>query len=269
MKGVFYFLLFTVSLLTNAQIIEYVSIQGSQGEFDTNDHIVQAQGKDQLFFLYGEENETAIVTLALSAQAIDFDISLVASSDFTIIDSLYRWGDSIQFRVRFKQLSQVELLRLTFKIAEADFEAIEEVPLLPVYETYATIYPNSDELFIGEEKTFEVVTNNPKNLLVDYRWKEGPSFNHRFSRNGQVVLLHLIPKQRGSLPFELPIALRKPRLDFNDSLTFYTEPLSANFQVKEGRLVFLQLDQPEITPEEDKRDPDHHTNRQSPQTPHR
>ena len=244
-----------VALIGNAQLIEKITIRTDSVNFTSDQNGINYQGRTHVYFQYDQENEVAEVTLKLSAQAVDYDLKLLSSGDYQLIDSLIQIGSRIRFKVRFNQLSSADFLKFSFQVSEGDFVNIEEVLLLPVHQTYATIYPGNDELYIGEEKTFEVVTNNAENLILDFRWREGENFNYRFSKSGQQVLLHVIPTALGQQYLDLPIKLRKPRRDINGKIIFQTEPLQNEFIVKEGRLVFLQFDRPEITPNDDKKEP--------------
>ena len=236
----------------SAQVIEDLSLRIDTSTYAFSTHSSMYQSEKHLVFAYDSENPVVQVSVALSPEAIDYEIYLLPTRDFDVIDSLVIIGQEGQFKVRFKQLSSSEFLRFSFIVKQQDITGREEFPLLPIQSTYALIYPDSEELFIGEESVFEVVTGNPNNLQLDYRWKEGNSFNHRFSQQGNQVFLHLIPTEPGVQDFEFSAALNKPRLDPEDSLQFRTEPHQNQFFVKEGILVFLKLDKQEITPREDR-----------------
>ena len=253
-----YFLPFFILLTAHSgfsQLIEKVTIRVDSLVFTSSQNAINYQGESHIYFQYGQENAVADVSLRLGSQSVDYDLRLLPSGDFQVIDSLVRFGNQVRFKVRFNQLSNSEFLRFSFRVSEGQFVTMEEIHLLPVHQTYATIYPGNDELYIGEEKTFEIVTNNPENLVLDNRWQEGKDFNHRFSRVGQQVLLHLIPTSLGDQYLDLPIKLKKPRNDVNGKIVFQTEAIQNEFVVKEGRLAFLQLDRQEITPNDDKKEP--------------
>jgi hypothetical protein len=255
MNRILSFAFFIATLNLSAQLINDVSIRLDSLVFSKSIHSVPFQGEPHIYFQYASENPVAEINVRFQSQAVDYSIELLPSSDYQIIDSLVRVGSRARFKVRFNQLSSSEFLKFSFRVEEGEFVALEEINLLPVYQTYATIYPGSEELFIGEEKTFEVITNNPENLRLDFRWHQGENFNHRFSRNGQQVLLHLIPTALGRQYLDLEIPTKKPRLDINEELVFNTEAIQNEFIVKEGRLAFLQLDKQEITPNDDKKEP--------------
>jgi hypothetical protein len=251
-----YAVLFTVATqCLFGQIIEDLILQLDSNRYTFSTQSRDFYGEDHLFFEYNEEMPAAQVTLKLSDQSEGYAIQLLPSSDYEVLDSLVRFGEMARFKVRFKGLSGSDFLRFSFRVSKEEIVRLEEFPLMPTQSTYATIYPGSDELFIGEEKVFELVTNNANNLVLDYRWQEGDAFNYRFSQSANQTFLHLIPTKLGSQMLGLPIALRNPSIDFNDSLQFATEPIINIFNIKEGRLVFLGLDRQEITPNDDKTEP--------------
>ncbi|MFT7281513.1 MAG: hypothetical protein ACI9DM_001239 [Cyclobacteriaceae bacterium] len=242
-------------LSLNAQVIQNITLRSQGGSFNSEEHALDWLGERHTYFAFSEENEVFQIALQLKSLYPNVEVNLVPSIDFDLQDTLLVVGNQVRFKIKFTNLNEAELLRLSFQVLAGDLELLEEYPLLPVSETFATIYPNDSELFIGEEKSYELVSNQLDNLRLDYRWQETPSYNYRYSRNGDQAFLHLIPTQLGQLEFNLRVPLRMPRFDLNDSLTFMAEALQTEFTVREGRLVFLQLDKQEITRQDDKREP--------------
>lgn len=242
--------------VSQAQLIQDLSLKLEDGKtYSWKNDRTNFQGEPHLIFNYQKESPTGQVTINLSTQALDYDIQLLPSRDFEVIDTLVRYSNFARFKIRFNELSASEFLRFSFRISDEEFVRLEEIPLLPSNNTYATIYPGTEELFIGEEKIFEIVTNHPENLMLDYRWNQGEPFSYRYSMAGNQVFLHLIPTQLGRQYLDLHVPIRKPRIDVNGEVVFETEALQNTFMVKEGRLVFLSLDKQEITPNDDKKEP--------------
>jgi len=211
--------------------------------------------EEYTYFEYDEEDEVVSVTLYFDESEEAFELELLPSGDFSLIDSLVRVQDFAQFKVRFNQLTNTQFLAFTFRVTRGKAVSLAKIPLLPVSQTYATIYPASNELYIGEEKVFELVSNNPQNLALDNRWTEGLPINYRFSSEGSQNLLHILPTELDRNPIRITIPLRKPRIDEDGKLSFELKPINYDFVVREGRLVFLQLDKQEITPNDDKTEP--------------
>lgn len=220
-------------------------------EFLWTEHAIEVKGQKRLSFEYQEENEVAEVYLFFDEAAPVQDVSLLASGDFTLIDSLLHFSDYVRFKVRFNSLTTTDFLKFTFKIRLEDKEELVELPLFPYTHTYAALYPETEELFIGEEKIIPLTTNNVENIAIDNRWSEGLPVNYRMTREGADLLVHVLPNTLGTQKVTIPIHVRKPDLQ-NGALVYQMEPIELSFNIKSGRLAFLQFDKQEVTPKEDK-----------------
>ncbi|MEP0365386.1 MAG: hypothetical protein ABJN36_07885 [Cyclobacteriaceae bacterium] len=211
--------------------------------------------RDYLPFEYQEESEVAEAYVYFDMDAGIEDIQLVSSSDYELLDSIFVISDHARFKVKFHELTNSDFLKFTFKM-RLDSQTIEyvDVPLFPYTQTYVEYYPAEEELFIGEEKITEITTNRPDNIVIDNRWTEGQSINHRLTKNGNRILLHLDPTELGRQTVRVPISLKKPTL--KDGEVIYDVPdIVKSFSIKSGRLAFLQSDQQEITPNADSKEP--------------
>lgn len=238
-------------------------------EYSWTNNAIATGDRKQLAFEYAEENEVAEVYLFFDEASPIKDVSLLPSADFRLIDSLFIFSDYIRFKVRFNNLTSTNFLKFTFKLQldtplateddsknlrdSANFELVD-LPLFPYTNTYVELYPGTDELYIGEEKVFQLTTNNIDNIQVDNRWTEGLPINYRTTREGSDLLLHLLPNSLGTHQLSVPLNVKKPLLK-NGKLDYNPEPIEETFSIKSGRLVFLQFDKQEVTPNDDKTEP--------------
>lgn len=224
-------------------------------EFSWEKHTTVVNGKERLAFQYQEDNEVAEVYIFFEEDAPVEQVRVLPSGDFSIIDSLLFFSDYARFKVRFSDLTNSEFLRFTFELRIDSLTAhLVELPLFPYTQTYAALYPSTEEMYIGEEKIFEVTTNNQKNIQVNNRWTEGLSINYKTTKSGGDLLLHLLPNELGGQQMEVNLNLKKPYLETGE-FSYELPALTHTFNIKSGRLAFLQFDQAEITPKDDKKEP--------------
>ncbi len=223
-------------------------------EYTWKKNWVLEQNKKQLAFSYTEENQVAEVYLYFDGDA-DIDlIELVPSADYYLVDSLILNRDYARFKVRFNQLTSSDFLKYLIRVKLDSSEQLVELPIFPFTETYLELYPSTDELYIGEEKVFELTTNNAENIVADNRWTEGLPINYRVVKEGSKLLLHLLPNSLGNQMISIPFQLKKPYFQYGQP-NYHLPLLNYSFYVRSGRLAFIQFDKNEVTPNDDKTEP--------------
>lgn len=224
-------------------------------EYSWSENTVTVGGRERLGFRYNEEDEVVEVYVLLDDHTPAQQLRLLPSADFVLVDSLLVFSEYIRFKVRFSNLTTSNFLKFTFELRlDSLHSELIDLPLQPYTKTYVTLYPPTEELFIGEEKVFELTTNNPHNLVIDNRWTQGLPINYRTTRTGDEVFLHVLPNALGDLRLTVPFQVNKPNL-VNGRLRNEVEPVVQHFTIKSGRLAFLQFDQKEVTPKDDKIQP--------------
>lgn len=216
-------------------------------------HAIEVRGKKQLAFPYDEESEIVEVFLRFRNISDSNNLRLLPSGDYELVDSLLVLPNYARFKVKFRSLTESNFLKFTFEVS-TDTSAYEltELPLFPYTNTYVELYPSTDELFVGEEVVFEITTNNVGNLVYDSRWTEGLPINYRVFRDGKQFLLAVLPGSLGSHRISVPFSVKKPSFDSEGYLSYTLPPIEYEFQIKAGRLAFLQTDKQEVTPPDDK-----------------
>lgn len=177
-------------------------------------------------------------------------VALLPSGDFDLVDSLIVTGpDQARFKVRFNDLVNTDYLKFVFR--SADSSGINNPPaelkLLPWTQTWLKLYLASNELYIGEEKVFELLTNNIENINFDRDWVETEHLNYRISKNFNQIRLHVIPKSLGRHTLVLNTGVKKPILDESGQVVYDLPPIEQEFSVRQSRLQFLNVDRNEVT----------------------
>ncbi len=223
--------------------------------YNWEDDKIKYLNVDHLPFEYQEESEVAEVYVYYDINSAIEDVSLAASSDFELLDSIVLIGDHARFKVKFRSLTNSDFLKFTFKVKldSQNFEIVD-APLFPYTKTYVAYYPSEDQLFIGEEKVTEITTNRPDNIVIDNRWTEGLPINYRMTKKGNRVNLHLEPTELGYQTINMPIRAKKPYVK-DGQILYEVGEINKGFSIKSGRLAFIQMDQQEVTPNDDLKQP--------------
>ncbi len=221
-------------------------------EYTWNENKILVREEEKLAFEYNLDQEVVEVYLFSKDEDSYQNIELIKSEDYEIVDPVLQFQDFARFKVRFRNLTETDFLRFMLKIrVDSTNILISEIPLIAYTQTYIALYPQSEELFIGEEKRFELTTNNIENVMVDNRWTSELPIDYRITRSGDQLNLHLIANELGSQTVEVKAKARNPTL-INGELSYKIDSITHQFRVLAGRLAFLQFDKQEVTPEDDK-----------------
>jgi hypothetical protein len=222
--------------------------------FDTQEDLILFNRKQHLAFEYFSDEQVVRAELYLTGNQRK-NIKLLANGDFDIIDSL-QWVNNAyyRFKIRFKSISNTEFLNLTFEAADStrSTNLRYEIPLFPYTQTKATFYAGTDDLYVGESKKFEIVTNNVDNLKLDGIWKRQEDISYRLVKEGNDAVLYLQPEKRGSFAFTLSLETKRPFLDNQKRPRYKLPDINRNINVREGRLAFLRFDKRDVILDRDK-----------------
>ncbi|SHK66926.1 hypothetical protein [Hymenobacter psychrotolerans] len=219
-------------------------------------HTVLVQNEPNLYFYYSQEDETAELEVYPGNGRTGRPLRLVRSADFLLLDSLTPapGGQFYRAKIKFKELTAARFLRLTFTQANdsAGGAALTQtVNLLPVTRTTLELRPADTELFVGEEKVFELSSNNPKNIRTSADWTKGRDIDYRITQEKGGLRLHVLPNALGNRLLTVQPQTERPFLtDNNRRISYALPPIRQEFTVKASRLRFLSVDKKEITLDE-------------------
>ena len=218
--------------------------------YTLNNNSVRFQNSEHLAFEYTDEYATCeIILYPHSAELID-SLALLVSGSYNLTDSMINFNDEYyRFKVEFPDLNASDFNVFTFRIKKNGEEKsiIIELKLLPYHSTYVKLYPLTDELFIGEEKIIELITNNIDNIRFSNDWQVSEGINYRLSKTFNQLQLHLVPNSIGTKTIRIPLQTKVP-CTIKNGMPVYNLPLvEYTFNVKQSRIQYLGIDKREVT----------------------
>ena len=233
---------------TSAQNNLYASFSDVQLRIDTNIYRysldrIYIENEWKLPFEYQEINPIVEFRIFPKLKnGVENIWTLNPSNEYKIIDSLtLRIDGYFHFKVQFLELSQAAFLSINLT---EDGKTLA-IPLFPFTTTYATIYPGESDLYIGDEKTFELVTNHPENIVIDPLWKQNEGYEYRIHRSDDKIWVSFIPTETGNIEIDIMLDLYRPNLE-NRKPNYTLDKQTFTFNVKGSRLKFLTFENKEV-----------------------
>ncbi|MFZ5940337.1 MAG: hypothetical protein ACOYXB_07165 [Bacteroidota bacterium] len=203
----------------------------------------------RMTFIYENPDEVAELLIKTPVDTLGGRVwTLLPSGDYEIVDPLLPEGGYFRAKVRFTNLNEAGFLRFVISMSSpADSAVSYTIPLLPLSRTSANFFVQSDEMFLGEEKIFELVSNNPGNIRINTDWVSNATFDYRVEKKFDQLYLHVVPKMAGLQQLNVSLQTLSPVAGEKGEITDRLPVLSHTFDVRRSRLRFLQASEQEIT----------------------
>ncbi len=242
---------------TLSSIFRDITLQSDTFIFQYPQDTITYRQETHLAFYYSSEEQVVAVRLTPMDKAYfsKRSIGLAASADYDLLDSILWVNDSyFQFRLRFRGISKSDFLHLTFIVTGNERTHHLPLRLFPYTRTTALFYTGNDDLYIGEEKSFELITNNLYNLKLDGVWYKQGNVEYRLTEKDGMGYISIIPNVTGTQRLRLAFATHKPYLNDARQIRYTLEEQEFTFIARESRLRFLRIEQREIIREQDNRE---------------
>ena len=250
-----FFFLFPLSIPALSQELEFISdytvridtqlVRYSKDKLKLQDRWV-------LPIPFQKKNTAFEIKLEFPLLDPDSDVELISSGDYSIVDSLdYLTDSEMLLKIRVQNLSQINVLTVNFKVVSKDGKE-KRVPvyLYPYAIPEVQLKVAEDELFIGEEKAFELNGIHLDEIDASNLWVTAGAFEYRLKQIDERLRLFILPLQLGNFEFKIPLKTRKFIRLPNGKYGVELDPIRKKFTVKGGRLAFLALDKNEIVAEQ-------------------
>jgi hypothetical protein len=213
--------------------------------------VINFKNNFYLAFSFNKPDDVCELDLYPTVASNITSVELLKSSDFVQLDTVV-FLNQVYFRtkVKFTDLQRSQFLNFTFKAHFRDTvikPILQEIKLFPYTRTTVNFYPGSDELFIGEEKVFELLTNNIHNIKITNEWTTGQDINYRVSEHNGQLSVHLLPSAFGSRTVNIKLQTNSPFMNDKKEVIYDLPIISYPFKVKASRLAFLNMDKKEVT----------------------
>ncbi|GAB3848852.1 hypothetical protein GCM10028822_12360 [Hymenobacter terrigena] len=230
-------------------VLREASLQTDTATYLLSRNTVAVQGVPALYFWYRRDDETVELRLY---PANAKPLRLRRNPDFQQLDSLTKEDDGgFRTRLKFQNLTSSRFLRLVVEQAadSAGREPRREVvPLLPLVRTTLALRVADNELFVGEEKVFELTSSNARNVHATGEWVRGTEFDYRLVAEANGTLrLHVLPNQLGLRTLAVKLQTERPILLADHRISYQLPVLKQEFNVKASRLRFLSPDKRSVT----------------------
>jgi hypothetical protein len=164
----------------SANLFSTITLRVDSSVYDYERHSVNYLGEPYFYFEYREEQPTVEFRF-YSASPIE-KLELKYSSDYKVIDSLQYLGAYYRLKVQFNQLADTRLLAINFSAMNAGSTQYFSLPLLAYREPLVSFKPLNTDLYIGEEKVFDLLCSDPQNIFMDNQWVRTEGIEYRLSR---------------------------------------------------------------------------------------
>jgi hypothetical protein len=221
-------------------------------------NVVQPQKRNALYFEYTSRYAVCEVRFYpkkdIGIQKLDF----VTSAGYEVLDSIaFVNNECYRGRIRFADLynnKQLSLLvNVVFQKDGILQRATWELALFPYTQTWVKFFPGNDFLFVGEEKIFDLETNNADNIKVTGDWQTSNGIDYRLAAQKGRLQLHVLPRVLGVKELNIQLETLSPYLDANKMLTYNVSIPAQPLTIKASRLVFLNMDRKEVTYDDEAR----------------
>jgi hypothetical protein len=215
---------------------------------------ISLQNEEYLPFFFNSENEFAEINVYTNGQ-YSF-LKLLKSQDFEILDSIVLINQEYyRTKIRFNHLGKTGPSNLIIQLKNNNTKDTinQEYKLFPYTNTFVNFFPSADELYIGEEKIFELTSNHPDNIKINSNWLTSDGVNYRVSERNNQIWLHILPLSVGSKNIQINVQTISPFLDNNKKFQTNLPAIPYQFKVKNSRIAFLGIDKKEVIYDDDTR----------------
>jgi hypothetical protein len=231
----------------NGNYIDKVTLQSGTSIFSTSKDTIRFQNRNCLFFQYAKDKEICDIKVFPSTKYKIKDVSLIESADFKLLDSVVNYNNLYYtFKVQFQHLSTSDFLRFRLNIDIDSSSVIQDIPLLPVTNTTLKLNTKGDELAVGEEKVFELISNHPENIKPLPDWQTTQNADYRVTEDNGQLYIHLLANVTGSKTIPINLQTYNPFF-INSGLSCDLPALNPVFNIKKAGLTFLQTDKNDFT----------------------
>lgn len=238
------------SQVNERKIIRDLAVKIDTGRYSLSKDTIKHNGETKLYFSFRKEDEICEINLYPVDKDRIKNLQLIGAADYDKLDSFVLVNNEYyRLRLKFVNLFRSQFLNFTFSAQVDTFSkpVVEEIKLLPFTLTTVSFGPTSEDLFVGEEKVFELTTNNLRNLRLSNEWNKNQDINYKVLEEGGKLNAHLIAVADNNKEVKIKLQTVVPFITPDKKIIYDLPPAVQNFRIKTSRLIFMNPDKPEIT----------------------
>jgi len=234
--------------LSGFQPVEDIIIRVDTNDFSLAKNLIMHKGQPHLYFEATNPSAFCELIFFIVESAKVKQIQLMGSDDFEMVDTLVRLEtDYFRTKIKFKNLFDSPFPSLVIRLVlESGTEQLRFVRLLPGMRTVVQSRIQEEELFVGDERTFQLSGVHLRNVESQNAWEKVGGVNYQIVDDGPRKLLKLLPSDLGAVRLMLNLKTKLPCLDAGGKLTWTLPTIRYDFQIKTSRLSFLNPDKREV-----------------------
>lgn len=237
---------------------EEVTLAIDTNLYKLSENTIQYREKKPLYFEYGSRNAICEVRFYPKKNTDIKNLAFVHSGGYNVLDSLILIEDSYyRGRVQFIDLYNNRQLSLLVNVVSqkdsAKHSSVLELPLFAYTQTWVKFFPSTDLLYVGEEKVFDLETNNIDNIKITGDWRSSDGIDYRVALRDGRLFLHVSPKELGTKNLVVQMETIAPFLDSSKQIDYKIVLPTVQMNVRSSRLVFLNMDKNEVTYDDESR----------------
>ncbi len=234
---------------SQSQYFSNISLTIENNRYFYNTDTILFQGEMHLAFIYHTNDAIALINLYPKPTGKQIkSLTMLPSDEYELQDSVYLIDNKyFQARVKFNDLNESKFLKVLLNVVlENEESVVIPLSLLPYTNTFAELRTEDNQLYIGEERTFEISSNNFQNIKATNKWIKGDNIEYKTTYDNGKLLLHVLPHRTGGFIVELPLELKSPYINENKVISFNLPPIQQAFVARPSRLRFLEIDAKEV-----------------------
>ncbi|NRA52391.1 MAG: hypothetical protein HRU12_24960 [Phaeodactylibacter sp.] len=232
------------SQIPDLRFFKEVEMRIDTSVFRWTENQLKWQEDSYLTFEYREETPTVEFRFFPIGRSVIEGVTLLPSGDFELIDSLRLINEEYyRLKLKFKPITKLDFLQIPMEISSiySRDPYLLEFRLFPTTRTQLSFLSSAEELFIGEERVFELQTDNLDNIRAQPSWGKDGEIPYRVTKEKGKLRLHLLPDAVGIRMLSATIQTKKPFLDDLGQPSYKLPALERDFTVKPAKLGFLKV----------------------------
>jgi hypothetical protein len=249
---IIYFLIHNLNAQIKTPYIEKLDLISTSKNYSSENDYFNIDNERYFCFEFSNPVEEFIIRIYPYSDTVNSKITLLTSVDYDILDTVL-FIDNLYYQTKIKFNKILDNPELSIKIgiaAENKDPIVSQIKLFSIAKMDGGFVKLPEEMFVGEESTFDLSLNIPDNVILTNSWNERYPLHTRIGKNKSNIAISVNATQTGKFIVPVFLSLKRPIRDTLGNLQYQYGPFMINLEVKSSRLAFLNSDIKEISVDE-------------------